>query len=377
MPDKNEVWKGYKDAVLGKLTAEEVYGQIRNQKNGTDSWVTGLCPFHNDRHNSFAFNRESRGWRTGVIFNTNLRVAYSTGRYKQMTDPDVLKARPYWRCVGGLSEHPRPLHLSWNGMVLPADDPWWDAHYPVREFGCKCLAVSHSSSELERDGLKVADRAPIDDYYDWTDKETGEVQRIPMGVGPGWNYSPKAAWGQRLSDEAMNRWKAQGASAWERLTPGNWESNGRPERVPAVKAKGALDPKIEQSVPGMEKALRKILGGDEKVFSFSEGQFRYDVLVNAKTLSSHLPADRAAYLPLLPETLEDPYEVWMSFERHKGTDKIVLRQRIVKIIQAGGNKGMLAVTNAVNGVMEAWTFMPTTDPGYLNNQRIGKLIYKK
>ena len=39
----------------------------------------------------------NRGWRTGVIFNTNLRVAWSAGHYKQMTDPDVLKARPYWR----------------------------------------------------------------------------------------------------------------------------------------------------------------------------------------------------------------------------------------------------------------------------------------
>jgi 5S rRNA maturation endonuclease (ribonuclease M5) len=62
MPDKNEVWKGYKEAVLSKLRAEDIYSQIGNQKNGTDGWMTGLCPFHNDTHNSFAFNKETLVW---------------------------------------------------------------------------------------------------------------------------------------------------------------------------------------------------------------------------------------------------------------------------------------------------------------------------
>ncbi len=77
----------------------------------------------------------SRGWRTGVIFDTNLRTAYAAGHYRQMTSPAVLKARPYWQYIGGLSEHPRPLHLEWSGTVLPADDPWWDTHYPPNGWG--------------------------------------------------------------------------------------------------------------------------------------------------------------------------------------------------------------------------------------------------
>lgn len=320
----------------------------------------------------------NRGWRTGVIFNTNIRVAYSAGHYKQMTDPDVLKARPYWRYVGGLSEHPRPLHLAWNGTILPASDPWWDEHFTPNGWGCKCMVVSHSASELLRDGLTVADKAPADGHYDWTDKGTGEVKKIPNGIDPGWAYNPgKAAWGQRLADQTMNDWKTQGANAWERLTPGNWETYGRPERVPPAKAKGALDHGIEQSAPGMEKALKGILDGEKKIFTVKEGSFRHDILVNAKTLASHLPADRAAYLPLLPETLNDPYEVWMSFERHKGTGKVVLRQRIIKVLQVGKDKGMLGVTNSVNGIMEAWTMVPMDELGYLNKQRVGRLIYKK
>ena len=59
MPDKDDLWKGYKETVLAELKDEDVYGQIRNQKNGTDGWVTGLCPFHSDKQNSFAFNKET------------------------------------------------------------------------------------------------------------------------------------------------------------------------------------------------------------------------------------------------------------------------------------------------------------------------------
>lgn len=78
-----------------------------------------------------------RGWRTAVIFNTNMSVAYSIGNYRQMTDPDVLAARPYLRYVGSSAADPRPEHQAWYNVILPADDPWWDTHYPPNGWGCK------------------------------------------------------------------------------------------------------------------------------------------------------------------------------------------------------------------------------------------------
>jgi len=76
-----------------------------------------------------------KGWRTAVIFNTNLSVAYATGNYRQMMDPDVLKARPYLRYVGSSATHPRPEHQAWANTILPADHPWWDTHYPPNGWG--------------------------------------------------------------------------------------------------------------------------------------------------------------------------------------------------------------------------------------------------
>ncbi len=72
----------------------------------------------------------SRSWRSEIIYDTNVRTSYQAGRYKQMTDPDVLAYRPYWEYIRTTSERPRPWHLAWAGTVLPADDPWWATHYP-------------------------------------------------------------------------------------------------------------------------------------------------------------------------------------------------------------------------------------------------------
>jgi len=62
MPDTHDGWKKYKELILAKVSYAEAYADIRNQKEGTDGWVTGLCPFHNDTHNSFAYNRNTLRW---------------------------------------------------------------------------------------------------------------------------------------------------------------------------------------------------------------------------------------------------------------------------------------------------------------------------
>ena len=138
-----------------------------------------------------------RAWRTAVIFNTNLSVAYSVGHYAQMTDPDVIEARPFFRYVGSSSAEPREEHMKWYNLVLPADDPWWDTHYPPNGWGCKCGVVSHSAREVER--LKkeeaggahpIETKAPEIEKYEWVDKATGEIHKIPKGIDPGWDYNP-------------------------------------------------------------------------------------------------------------------------------------------------------------------------------------------
>lgn len=318
-----------------------------------------------------------RGWRTGVIFNTNMSTAYMAGRHKQMTDPDVLKARPYWMYDAVNDNRTRPEHKAWDGLVLPADDPWWDSHYPPNGWGCRCSVRAASEKDLSRMGKSVG-KAPDDGHYEWTDPSTGEVKQVPKGVDPGWDYNVgESAWGKNLSDETMAAWRAQGAKAYERLTPGNFSTYNRPERIPLDNPMSSIDTTIQQDSRSAERKLIEVLGSREKVYTFEADSFRYDVMVNAESLANHIDVNRSPYIPFLPETLTDPYEVWLSFERHKGTGKVFLRQRIIKAIETQDKKGMLIVTNVVGGKMEAWTFIPIKNLSYLENQRVGKLIWKR
>jgi len=130
----------------------------------------------------------ARGWRTELIFNTNLKTAYQAGRWNQMTHPDVRKARPYLMYKHGDSVNPRPEHLAWDGLVLPADDPWWDTHYPPNGWGCTCTVFAISREEMIELGKQAPDKAPDGGVYTWTDRH-GKEHEIPSGIDPGWDYN--------------------------------------------------------------------------------------------------------------------------------------------------------------------------------------------
>ena len=52
-----------------------------------------------------------------------------------------------------------------------------------------------------------------------------------------------------------------------------------------------------------------------------------------------------------------------------------MRQRIVKVIQVDKKRGMLVVAQSKNGIMEAWTMIPTSDVIYFDSQCQGWLVW--
>jgi hypothetical protein len=116
------------------------------------------------------------------------------------------------------------------------------------------------------------------------------------------------------------------------------------------------------------------MGGREKAFTSPAGD---PVLVNAQSLADHLEPDRAPFTPMLPTLIMDLYEIWLSFEQHKGTGRVVLRQRFIKFIKTSKARGYVLVAQAVNGAMGAWTVVPVSDLAYLQRQRRGRLIWAR
>jgi len=123
----------------------------------------------------------SRNWRSEVIYKTNIRTAYMAGRWAQLTDPEMTKLLPFLEYRHGDSIQPRAQHLAWDGLTLPADDPWWKTHYPPNGWGCKCKVFAAGPRDLARAGKTVPDQAPIIKL----DPATG----APVGIGKGWDYN--------------------------------------------------------------------------------------------------------------------------------------------------------------------------------------------
>ena len=125
----------------------------------------------------------SAAWRANIIYDTNMRQAYNAGRFQQ------LQSFPYWRYAHGDSRYPRPHHQSKDGTVLPKESPFWLTWFPQNGWGCKCKVFGETARSIQRKGLKLS-KEPVIETREWIDKKTGEVHYVPVGIDPGFDYSP-------------------------------------------------------------------------------------------------------------------------------------------------------------------------------------------
>lgn len=136
------------------------------------------------------------GWRSQIIYETNLSTAYSAGRYAQLTEPDTRAAFPFWQYEHSGSSHPRLQHLAWNGLTLRCDDSFWETHYPPNGWRCGCRVRPVSQGGLGRMGKSEPDAAPPVQTRPWANPKTGQVHAVPVGIDPGFDYNPGQAWKQ-------------------------------------------------------------------------------------------------------------------------------------------------------------------------------------
>lgn len=183
-----DVWKAQHDRafmVAGAMKAD-LLADLAGAVEAAISEGIGIGEFRKrfdsivDRH-GWAYRGE-RNWRTRVIYQTNISTSYAAGRLAQLRDPGLRKLKPFWMYKHSDSVlHPRPLHVSWDGLTLPADDPWFKTHYPPNGWGCKCRVVAVSEGEAKRNGGRFGP-APDDGF----NPATGE----PEGIDKGWGYMP-------------------------------------------------------------------------------------------------------------------------------------------------------------------------------------------
>ncbi|MEW6648160.1 MAG: phage minor head protein [Pseudomonadota bacterium] len=120
------------------------------------------------------------------IYQTNMRTARAHQAWQRYER--TAKALPFLEYNLGPSEVHRPHHVAWAGTILPVDHPFWDTHAPQNGWGCKCWLRQLTKRAAE--ALGGPTEAPAIEYREWVNERTGEVERVPVGIDPGWDYNP-------------------------------------------------------------------------------------------------------------------------------------------------------------------------------------------
>ncbi|KAB8123088.1 hypothetical protein D3W54_01325 [Komagataeibacter medellinensis] len=272
------------------------------------------------------------GWRASIIYDTNITTAYSAGRYRRMTTPESLALYPYWRYRHHTCQHPRPQHLAWDGMILRADDPFWNTHYPPNGWRCHCTVDVVSQRMLDRNGWQVSS-SPVIETRPWRNPHTGEILHVPVGIDPGFAYNPGKAWlmneGARVVTEPTPKLRPM-------LPPAQDAGPARPVPsrpvAPAVAPLSApVAPEPVPAVPKRQKAqqdavvelLHKPVGSVEAGtlpdhVRLELGGKEDGVLLSGETVEkqrSHHPDLTAQDYRALPEVLANPTVVARQADR--------------------------------------------------------------
>lgn len=126
--------------------------------------------------------------RLQTIYETNMRVSYAAGHWAQFER--TKGTRPWLRYVAVMDGRTRPEHAARHNLCLRVDDPYWDVWAPPCGYGCRCTLQSLSDADVARMRGQLKFTPPPDRYRTWENSRTGEVQRLPLGIDPGWGYNP-------------------------------------------------------------------------------------------------------------------------------------------------------------------------------------------
>lgn len=336
------------------------------------------------------------GWRSRVIYDTNITQSYNAGRYQQMVALKDIK--PYWEYDHTSIEHPRLEHKAWDGIILPADDPWFVTHYAANGWGCKCRIHALSGFEAQRKweakGNAGPDTAPP---IEWEDRVVGKngsnprTVRVPKGIDPGFAYNPGKAW---LEPHTVPPLQGYDAVLRERGKP--WPTSFKPPALPkptnipadvilpaGTAPEVAVTDFLDVFGASMEQgaaftdAAGSTLAITKALFQDGSGEFKW--------LAKPDKAVRLEYVNLLAMTLIEPDEIWWVWVQD-GVDKgrWRLKRRYLRAFEVGGTNeyGVSVFEWGRTGWTGATVFMATQKTGaarevYFDKQRIGRLVYKK
>lgn len=82
-----------------------------------------------------------------TVLRTNGFQAFAAARYQRaQASKGVYK---YWKYVTMDDGNVRDTHAELDGVILPADDPFWADHYPPWDFNCRCVVIELTPEDAQ------------------------------------------------------------------------------------------------------------------------------------------------------------------------------------------------------------------------------------
>lgn len=367
-----DIWEGAhaRAFVIAGTTQDALIADFHNAVTGALANGTTLATFRKDFDRIVAAHGWSHnggaGWRSGVIYNTNLRMARAAGQWEQIQRQ--AQARPFLRYSAVMDSRTRPEHAAWHGTVLPADDPWWRTHYPPNDWGCRCGVEQWSARDLERHGFEVSAAAPeIQMEARSVNTPDGPVViEVPKGIGTGFGYNVgEAASGRGASFVAMEK-----HGEFEALLAPGGSRPGQLEPLQAIAPKAEIGARVPINDIDLDKpeekamlqdrlagVLQAALGADEKIYSDPVG----GRVAIGQAIVDHMLEKRArldgreAFFPLIPELIEAPQEIWIGFAKSAVSGRVLMRRRYIRVFDIGKTRSVRVIADLDNGAWSALT----------------------
>lgn len=178
--------------VVAGVTQADILQEIYNEVEKALAEGTTFAEFKKNLKEKWTPEYQERRLRT--VYNTNLSVAYSRGRYESMRAN--AQNRPYWRYKCQFLPGSRESHKALHGKIFRWDDPIWNTLFPPNDWGCQCevepLTAEEAGGRVENsDGKLFGIQKNVDSQTKqlvtgYHDSKTNEF----VAPAAGWNYNP-------------------------------------------------------------------------------------------------------------------------------------------------------------------------------------------
>jgi hypothetical protein len=273
--------------------------------------------------------------------------------------------------------------VSWDGLVLERDNPFWQTHFPPNGWGCHCKVRGLWPRDLQRLGKSGPDQAPEVNLVERTIGQRSALGprtvRLPEGIDPGFEYAPGSA--RQRSAVPPHR--------PEPLIPGSTGGQGLPNRrppdaLPPARAVPAAD-LLPVGLPPQDyaRAFLAPLGA-----TLQEPAIVRDVIGERLAVGADLfktavgdwkvdKRDRGRFMPLLARALIDPDEIWTRIEWLYGQQRAVVRRRYIArfVVEGEDAPALIVFESGPDGWAGVTAFAgPDQSP---DGWRVGVRLYRR